>query len=125
MGLGRFLLLGDLGLPMDSMDHEQRIAELRRRTMGSSIAMLDQSRQIEALYDENADLKMCVAALISLLVEKGMLSREEVSQLQESLQRPAQPTDADAMGIDDDAAREADSSMELADLAKAARETGK
>ena len=123
MGLARCLLLGDLGLLMDSMDHEHRIAELRRRTTGSSITMLTQSRQIEALYEENAELKMCTAALISLLVEKGVLTRDAVSQLLESLQRPAQPVDAGDIDVDDVATQEADSSAELADLAKAARQT--
>ena len=124
MGLGSFLVLGDLGLWMDSMDHERRIAELRRRTMGSSIAMLDQSRQIEALYEANAELKICLVALISLLVEKGTMTREEVSQLLESLQKPAPPVDADDIEINDAATPEADSSAELSDLAKAARDAG-
>jgi hypothetical protein len=125
MGLARCLLLGDLGLLMDSMDHDHRIAELKRRTMGSSIAMLNQSRQIEALYEENAELKLCVAALISLLAEKGTLTRDEVSQLLESLQKPVQPTDVNAIEIEEEAVSQADSSAELADLAQAAREAGR
>lgn len=122
MGLRWHIQLDDLGWLTGCTGHEQRIAELRRRMAGSSITMLTQSRQIETLHEENTELKVCVAALIGLLVEKGVLTPQEVSQMLEMLRKPTKATDLDSMDIEVDEPREADSSAELADLAKAADE---
>jgi hypothetical protein len=78
MGWGRWLILGDFGQQMDLADQRTEIerlrAEIRARPGGSPTA----DARLEALRRENEELKLYLAAVLRLLVAKGVATRAEV-----------------------------------------------
>ncbi len=81
MGWGRFLLLGNLGQQLDISDQRNEIEDLReelRRSRSSSPAA---SSDIARLQAENDELRLYLAALVRLLTAKGLVSREEIRRV--------------------------------------------
>ena len=92
MGWGRMMLLGNWGQQMDIDDLEGNIAQLRGELAGlhgwgTENAKVDQkqSDQIGALQRENDELKVCVATLARMLVQKGVLTQEELTRIASAL----------------------------------------
>jgi hypothetical protein len=61
------------------------------RDGGRVDGVTQRDRQVEALYRENYDLKLCVASLLHLLVAKGMVTRQEIIGLVEEIARGQHP----------------------------------
>ncbi|TWT78119.1 hypothetical protein Pla123a_09080 [Posidoniimonas polymericola] len=79
MGWGRTLLLGDIGNRLDIADTERDINHLRRRLRSQSRVDDAQDDRLDRLEEENAQLKLYLAALLRLLVAKGTLSEAELT----------------------------------------------
>jgi hypothetical protein len=81
MGWGRYFLLGNLGQQLDLQDQKSEIDNLRdelqrsRAYSGGSVADI---RQLQA---ENDELRLYLAAVVRLLISKGVVSREEMKQV--------------------------------------------
>jgi hypothetical protein len=81
------LLGGDWGQNAAILEHEDRIARMRRSLAQTWGKDMDQDAQIAALWRENQDLKVGVASLVRLLLAKGVVSEDEVGELVEVLER--------------------------------------
>ena len=73
MAWGKFWMIGDFGqqLRSESFRHD-----LRQRRKDN-----DQDEQIESLRRENRELKLYLAGLLKLLVNKGTVTQEELTEL--------------------------------------------
>jgi hypothetical protein len=80
--------------------------------------MIDQNQDanIEALWQENHELKIYLRALIHLLTSKRLLSAEEIGQMVRTIERSAEPDPRPPLNAPGSAA---DTSPELQDLSKA------
>ena len=85
MGWGRTLLLGDIGNRLDIADTEQDIARLRHELSTASRKDMSQDETIDALVNENAEIKLYLASMIRLLTAKGNISREELEAMVEAV----------------------------------------
>lgn len=116
MGLGRHLLFGGLGQSSDPGYQEQELRALRRSLSSSRIVDQNQDANIEALWQENHELKIYLRALIHLLTSKRLLSAEEIGQMARTIERSAEPDPRPPLNAPGSAA---DTSSELQDLSKA------
>ena len=66
----------------DRLQHEQRVRRLVDQ---------DHSQQIEVLEAENAELRLLLSAVLSVLEDKQVLSAEDVQQKLQSLLPPEGP----------------------------------
>ena len=78
MGWGRTLFLGDIGNRLDIEDTERDIRSLRRKIAKKAIVDQEQAERLQALENENEQIKLYLASLIRLLVSKGTLSADEL-----------------------------------------------
>ncbi len=85
MGWGRTLLLGDIGNRLDIEDTERDIAQLKRKIAGNFNKDMSQDQKIEALINENAELKLYLASLIRLLMAKGNITQQELEAMVKSV----------------------------------------
>ena len=85
MGWGRTLLLGDIGNRLDIEDTERDIAQLKRKIAGSFDKDMSQDQKIDALIQENAELKLYLASLIRLLMAKGSITQQELEAMVKSV----------------------------------------
>src|SRR5262245_9614766 len=85
MGWGRMFLLGDIGQQMDLGDLEQEIARLKDRLKASRARDEESDREIERLAAENDELRLYVAAILRVLVSKGVVSGNELGELIRSI----------------------------------------
>jgi hypothetical protein len=87
MGWGRTLLLGDIGNRLDIEDTERDITRLRGELSRSKTVDLTQDQMIESLSQENAELKLYLAATVRLLVSKNIISEDELDVMVHSVDR--------------------------------------
>lgn len=83
MGWMRTLLLGDIGNRLDIEETEHDIHRLGREMRRRSNVDRRQDLSIDRLSRENAELRAVVGGMARLLVDKGVLSREELTFLVE------------------------------------------
>ncbi len=81
MGWGRFLLLGNLGQQLDIQDQNQEIQNLRRELVMSRASAGGGKEDFERLQAENDELRLYLAAVVQLLVSKGVISRDELRRV--------------------------------------------
>lgn len=81
MGWGRTLLLGDIGNRMDIADTEDEIRRIKRELGGGYNKDLSQDRKIKALQKENMELKLYLSSLIRIMVNKDMLTHDELNKM--------------------------------------------
>jgi hypothetical protein len=82
MGWARTLLLGDIGNRLDIDDVERNVDDLRDK-------VADVVQRISRISDENhrllaadnAETNLYLAAVVRLLVDKGVVSREELRSI--------------------------------------------
>jgi hypothetical protein len=88
MGWLRYFFLGDLGQQLDLSDHEEEINRLKRELRSQRVAAtsLDSSR-LQALEQENDELKLYLVAVLRLLVAKKVASVEEIRSLVDIIDR--------------------------------------
>ena len=85
MGWGRMLLLGNVGQQMDLDDLQQEVADLRDRLKAGRVRAADVGREVDRLAAEHDELRLYVAAILRLLVAKGVVSRDELADLVRSV----------------------------------------
>ncbi|MBN2291754.1 MAG: hypothetical protein JXM70_04975 [Pirellulales bacterium] len=81
MGWGRTLLLGDIGNRLDIEDTERDIAHLKQKMAGVFRNDMSQDQKMEVLVRENTELKLCLAALVRLLLAKGAIDKTELETM--------------------------------------------
>ena len=87
MGWGRMMLLGNVGQQLDIGDLENAIGQMRDDFAQKENVDQEQGQEIEALKNENHELKLYLATLIRLLVSKGVLKQEEVDTIVSAIDR--------------------------------------
>jgi hypothetical protein len=88
MGWGRMMLLGNVGQQLDIGDLENAIGQMRDEVAQKEQVDREQGQEIEALKNENHELKLYLATLIRLLVSKGVLKQEEVDTIVSAIDKP-------------------------------------
>jgi len=81
MGWMRTIFLGDIGNRLDIEDTERDIHNLRARMGTQGVVDGKQDERIALLERDNAELKLCLGALMRTLVSKGVCTREELEAL--------------------------------------------
>jgi cell division septum initiation protein DivIVA len=81
MGWGRFFLLGNIGQQLDIQDQRAEIDDLRDELQRSRARPAGSPAEIVALQAENDELRLYLAAVVRLLISKGLVSREEMKQV--------------------------------------------
>jgi hypothetical protein len=102
------------------LHHEQELRELRRSLASNRSVERNQDANIEALWQENHELKIYLRALIHLMISKKLVSAEEIGQMARTIERSAEP---DPRPPPNAPANAADTSEELQDLQKAVEQT--
>ena len=85
MAWGSFLLVGDMGQQLDLGAQCEELARLRRSIARRQSKDLDQDARITALADENLNLKVSLAALVQMLVARGVFGDHEIANLVDAL----------------------------------------
>ncbi len=78
MGWGRTLLLGDIGNRLDIADTERNIQDLRRELADFDRKEMSRDQINQKLVQENAELKLYLAALMRLLLKKGAITLQMI-----------------------------------------------
>ena len=78
MGWGRMMLLGNVGQQLDIQDVENAVGQMQSVLQQTQNLDRRQEQEIDALRNENQELKLYLATLIKLLVAKGVIRQEEV-----------------------------------------------
>jgi hypothetical protein len=81
MGWGRYFLLGDLGQQLDLSDQRAEIDQLRQEIQRSRAASPASGDALTTLQAENDELRLYLAAVIRVLVSKGVVTQAEVRQI--------------------------------------------
>ncbi|CAA6691457.1 MULTISPECIES: hypothetical protein [unclassified Lentimonas] len=81
MGWGRTLLLGDVGNRLDIQDTEDEIRRLKGELRSAYRKDMSQDQKLDALVQENAELKLYVASMIRVLTARGVMSHEELNHM--------------------------------------------
>jgi hypothetical protein len=88
MGWARALMLGDVGNQLDIQDARAELDRLRRTNAAGDWKDREQDESLRKLYDENEQLKLCLGALVRLLVAKGSVSAGDVAEILNVLEPP-------------------------------------
>ncbi len=87
MGWGRYFLLGDFGQQLDLNERAEEIARLEQRlqaTRSRDSAVADELRRLTL---ENGQLKLYVASIYRLLVDKRLVTKEELEAVISAIDR--------------------------------------
>lgn len=85
MGWGRMLLLGDLGQQLDIRDTQAALQHLARQLRDGNRFDHDVARNLNDLARENAELKLYLAAVVRLLVAKGIVTPAELATVVDTI----------------------------------------
>ena len=88
MGWGRTLLLGDIGNRLDIGDVERDVAALRAEIARTSRIDVSQDEATRRLSDENAQVKLVVAALVPQIGFYALFVMVLTGVVQRLLRRP-------------------------------------
>jgi hypothetical protein len=116
MGWGPNFLFGNLGAQFRGDEHEHALQLLRGSVRSREDVDRNQDANIEALWEENHELKIYLRALIHLLVSKRLVSSEEIGQMVRTIERSAEPDSRPGPSAPSHAG---DTSQELQELQKA------
>ena len=105
MGWARMLLLGDIGQQLDIRDARAELERLRQSSTSKVLKDREQDEEIASLSDENEQLRLCLIALVRLLVSKGVVRGGDVTEIMNVLDPPSPPAspgrDSDGPTTDD------------------------
>lgn len=88
MGWGRTLLLGDIGTQLNVGDVERDLEQVRAYLRSEHAEHDSLEAAVYQLQAENRDLKMYMATLIRMLVDKQLLSQDELKRFVDLLDPP-------------------------------------
>ena len=80
MGWGRTLLLGDIGTQLNVNDVEADVEAVKEHLASQDARDESHEAAIDRLQNENHELKIYIATLVRLLVNKSVLSSEDVTK---------------------------------------------
>ncbi len=80
MGWGRTLLLGDIGAQLNIDDVEADVSRVKDHLEAQDSKDASQDDAISRLQQENHELKIYVATLLRLLVNKNVLTTDELTK---------------------------------------------
>ena len=98
MGWGRTFLLGDIGNRMDISDCEQDIRILKESLMELHQEENEVDAELRDVQMENNQLKLYLAAVIRLLISKGLISKEDIQKMVEIIDAEDGAMDGKARG---------------------------
>lgn len=81
MGLLRTLLLGDIGNYLDNQELKEEHQRTRKKLNKKHSIDKKQDELIKELQQENVELKYTLSALVKLLHQKDLVSKEELIEL--------------------------------------------
>jgi hypothetical protein len=87
MGWGRFLLLGNLGQQLDLGEQQRSLERIRGSVEGQYHRDARQDQQLRMLWTENVELKLTVNRLASLLVQRGVITADDVRKIAGELEQ--------------------------------------
>ena len=102
-------------------DHEGELRRLRMQLTNRRVVENNQDANIEALWQENHELKIYLRALIHLLTSKKLLSGDEIAQMARTIERSAGPENRPPLNAPSGFA---DTSPELQEIQRAVEESG-
>jgi polyhydroxyalkanoate synthesis regulator phasin len=85
MGWGRYFLLGDLGQQLDISDQREEIDRLRQEMLRSRSSGAGSTDALRRLQAENDELRLYLAAVIRILVSKGVVTQGEMKQIVDAI----------------------------------------
>jgi hypothetical protein len=85
MGWGRYFLLGDLGQQLDISDQKAEIDQLRQEMLRSRSAGSGSTDALRRLQAENDELRLYLAAVIRILLSKGVVTQGEMRQIVDAI----------------------------------------
>lgn len=87
MGWGRMLLLGDVGQQLDIRDTQRALAQIGARLHAGGKFDAHVADELEALTRENGELKLYLAAVVRLLLAKGVVTQAELEDIVKTIDR--------------------------------------
>lgn len=87
MGWGRMLLLGNVGQQLDIRDTQRALAQMSAQLRATGRFEHEAAKRIDELGQENAELKLYLAAVVRLLVAKGTVSSDELKDIVDAIDR--------------------------------------
>ncbi len=87
MGWGRWLLLGDLGQQLDLSNQRADLERMQRELLIRRVGSKSADKRLDELQRDSDQLKLTVAALVRLLVAKGLATTEEIRALVDAIDR--------------------------------------
>jgi hypothetical protein len=93
MGWGRMFFLGDVGQQLDLRDHRSELEDLRTGISIERAMREGADEMIGRLRRENNEIKLCLAALVRLLLAKNVVTVDEIRKIVEALDGEDQKAD--------------------------------
>lgn len=87
MGWGRMLLLGDVGQQLDIRDTQAALGEISAQLRATGKFDHEVAQRLDRLATENAELKLYLAAITRLLVDRGVISADELARVVDRVDR--------------------------------------
>jgi bifunctional N-acetylglucosamine-1-phosphate-uridyltransferase/glucosamine-1-phosphate-acetyltransferase GlmU-like protein len=87
MGWGRMLLLGNVGQQLDIQDTQRALEEFDAQLRATDATDRDLAQRLDRLAAENAELKLYLAAVVRLLLNKGIVTSAELEQIVDAIDR--------------------------------------
>jgi len=81
MGWGRMLLLGNLGQQLDIQETQSAVRELEARLQRTGGLDPESGRLLQQLSREHHEMRLYYAALVRLLLAKGIIGHDELASL--------------------------------------------
>lgn len=88
MGWGRTLLLGDIGTQLNVADVERDLEQVKDYLRSEHADHDSLESAVSQLQAENRDLKMYMATLIRMMVDKEILSQDDLKRFVDLLDPP-------------------------------------
>ncbi len=87
MGWGRTLLLGDIGNQMNIDDCTKDLEGLREQLRAERGEDIGQNEILQGLRREHDEMKLYLAAIVRVLIAKGVVTREELLRVVDAVDR--------------------------------------
>jgi hypothetical protein len=87
MGWGRMLLLGNLGQQLDIHDNQRALAQISDQLRATGQFDREVAARVDQLAAENGELKLYLAAVVRLLVAKGVVTADELKEIVDVIDR--------------------------------------
>jgi hypothetical protein len=87
MGWGRMLLLGNLGQQLDIQDNQRALTQISDQLRATGQFDREVAARLDQLAAENGELKLYLAAVVRLLVSRGVVTAGELKEIVDVIDR--------------------------------------